>query len=119
MCVAFRCTFEYIACSLKMFLKAMTIENDVDDDDDIVSLQQQLRSDNDDDNDTEPGLRGMDDETLGGAGVARDGTAELDVLIEPLTAEWKLRWKKGVAACCTICFENALYDLMVLQLSCE
>jgi hypothetical protein len=37
----------------------------------------------------QPGPRGMDaladDETLGGAGVARDGTAELDVLIEPLT----------------------------------
>ena len=36
-----------------------------------------------------PGARGMealaDDETLGGAGVARDGTAELDVLLEPLT----------------------------------
>ncbi len=27
-----------------------------------------------------------DDETLGGAGVARDGSAELDVLLEPLTA---------------------------------
>ncbi len=38
-----------------------------------------------------PGPRGLealaDDETLGGAGVARDGTAELDVLIEPLTDE--------------------------------
>jgi hypothetical protein len=28
-----------------------------------------------------------DDETLGGAGVARDGTAELDVFVEPLTDE--------------------------------
>ena len=38
-----------------------------------------------------PGPRGMealaDDETLGGAGVARDGTAELDMLMEPLTDE--------------------------------
>ena len=38
-----------------------------------------------------PGPYGMealaDDETLGGAGVARDGTAELDVLLEPLTAK--------------------------------
>jgi hypothetical protein len=38
-----------------------------------------------------PGPRGMDaladDETLGSAGVARDGTAELDVLVEPLTEE--------------------------------
>jgi hypothetical protein len=38
-----------------------------------------------------PGPHGInplaDDETLGGAGVARDGTAELDVLIEPLTEE--------------------------------
>ncbi len=38
-----------------------------------------------------PGPRGMealaDDETLGGAGVARDGTAELDVLVEPLTEQ--------------------------------
>jgi hypothetical protein len=38
-----------------------------------------------------PGPFGMDeladDETLGGAGVARDGTAELDVLVEPLTEE--------------------------------
>ena len=38
-----------------------------------------------------PGPRGMealaDDETLGGAGVARDGMAELDVLVEPLTEE--------------------------------
>ena len=38
-----------------------------------------------------PGPRGLealaDDETLGGAGVARDGTAELDVLLEPLTAD--------------------------------
>ena len=36
-----------------------------------------------------PGPRGMealaDDETLGGAGVARDGSAELDVLLEELT----------------------------------
>jgi hypothetical protein len=36
-----------------------------------------------------PGPRGMDaladDETLGSAGVARDGSAELDVLIQPLT----------------------------------
>ncbi len=39
-----------------------------------------------------PGPRGLealaDDETLGGAGVARDGTAELDVLLAgPLTDE--------------------------------
>ncbi len=38
-----------------------------------------------------PGQHGInplaDDETLGGAGVARDGTAELDVLVEPLTEE--------------------------------
>ncbi len=37
-----------------------------------------------------PGPHGMDtladDETLGGAGVARDGTAELDVLLADLTA---------------------------------
>jgi hypothetical protein len=36
-----------------------------------------------------PGPHGMDaladDETLGGAGVAQDGSAELDVLLEPLT----------------------------------
>ena len=36
-----------------------------------------------------PGPFGMDaladDETLGGAGVAQDGSAELDVLVEPLT----------------------------------
>jgi hypothetical protein len=38
-----------------------------------------------------PGPRGMNalanNETLGGAGVAQDGSAELDVLIEPLTAD--------------------------------
>jgi hypothetical protein len=38
-----------------------------------------------------PGPRGLealaDDETLGGAGVARDGTAELDVLLAELTEE--------------------------------
>ncbi len=38
-----------------------------------------------------PGPHGMealaDDETLGGAGVARDGTAELDVLVESMTAD--------------------------------
>ncbi len=38
-----------------------------------------------------PGPRGMeplvDDETLGGAGVAQDGTAELDVLLAELTEE--------------------------------
>jgi hypothetical protein len=38
-----------------------------------------------------PGPRGMDaladDETLGGAGVAQDGTAELDVLLAELTPE--------------------------------
>ncbi len=37
-----------------------------------------------------PGPQGMvplaDDETLGGAGVAQDGTAELDVLLAELTA---------------------------------
>ncbi len=36
-----------------------------------------------------PGPHGMDPlddhETLGGAGVARDGSAELDVLLKPLT----------------------------------
>jgi hypothetical protein len=40
-----------------------------------------------------PGPRGMDaladGETLGGAGVARDGTAELDVLLVELTDEEK------------------------------
>ena len=40
-----------------------------------------------------PGPHGIsplaDDETLGGAGVARDGSAELDVLLEPLT-QWEL-----------------------------
>jgi hypothetical protein len=46
-----------------------------------------------------PGPFGMDaladDETLGGAGVARDGTAELDVLLEPLTeAELKALGEK-------------------------
>jgi hypothetical protein len=38
-----------------------------------------------------PGPHGInplaDDETLGGAGVARDGTAELDVLLAELTEE--------------------------------
>jgi hypothetical protein len=38
-----------------------------------------------------PGPRGIeplaDDETLGGAGVAQDGTAQLDVLLADLTAE--------------------------------
>jgi hypothetical protein len=38
-----------------------------------------------------PGPHGMaplaDDETLGGAGVEQDGSAELDVLFEPLTDE--------------------------------
>ena len=38
-----------------------------------------------------PGPRGMealaDDETLGGAGVAQDGTAELDVLVGSLPAD--------------------------------
>jgi hypothetical protein len=38
-----------------------------------------------------PGPHGInplaDDETLGGAGVARDGTAELDVLLADLTEE--------------------------------
>ena len=50
-----------------------------------------------------PGPRGMealaDDETLGGAGVAQDGTAELDVLVEPLTdAEVTALGEKVVAA---------------------
>ncbi len=40
-----------------------------------------------------PGPRGMealaDDDTLGGAGVARDGTAELDVLLADLTEDEK------------------------------
>jgi hypothetical protein len=39
----------------------------------------------------QPGPFGMDpladDETLGGAGVARDGTAELDVLVVDLTPD--------------------------------
>ena len=38
-----------------------------------------------------PGPLGMealaDDETLGSAGVAKDGSAELDVLVEPLTEQ--------------------------------
>ena len=38
-----------------------------------------------------PGPRGInplaDDETLGAAGVAQDGSAELDVLVEPLSEE--------------------------------
>ncbi len=40
-----------------------------------------------------PGLHGIsalaDDETLGGAGVAQDGTAELDVLLADLSEEEK------------------------------
>ncbi len=48
----------------------------------------------------QPGPYGMDaladDETLGGAGVAEDGTAVIDVLIEPLTeAELKKLHKKA------------------------
>ena len=43
-----------------------------------------------------PGARGMealaDDETLGGAGVARDGTAKLDVLMLDRLAK-EDRWK--------------------------
>ena len=49
-----------------------------------------------------PGPRGLealaDDETLGGAGVARDGTAELDVLIEPLTDDEE--FALGRQVCC-------------------
>ncbi len=47
-----------------------------------------------------PGPRGMealaDDEALGGAGVARDGTAELDVLLAELTDEEKISLGKEV-----------------------
>jgi hypothetical protein len=50
-----------------------------------------------------PGPHGMEalanDETLGGAGVARDGTAELDVLLEPFTdVEVAALGKKVLAA---------------------
>jgi hypothetical protein len=49
------------------------------------------------------GPRGMDaladDETLGGAGVARDGTAELDVLVADLTAEEVKELSNAVRSC--------------------
>jgi hypothetical protein len=49
----------------------------------------------------QPGPRGMDpladDETLGGAGVAQDGSAELDVLLVDLTKE-ELR-ENGESVC--------------------
>ena len=49
-----------------------------------------------------PGPRGLealaDDETLGGAGVARDGTAELDVLLAELTE--KEATALGYEVCC-------------------
>jgi hypothetical protein len=49
------------------------------------------------------GPRGMDaladDETLGGAGVARDGTAELDVLVADLTAAEEAELGKQVWLC--------------------
>ena len=49
------------------------------------------------------GPRGMDaladDETLGGAGVARDGTAELDVLVADLTAAEAAELGKKVWLC--------------------
>ncbi len=61
-----------------------------------------------------PGPRGLealaDDETLGGAGVAQDGTAELDVLLEPLSEEETNELGRQVYCmfCCypCICFEN-------------
>ncbi len=47
-----------------------------------------------------PGPRGMealaDDETLGGAGVVQDGSAELDVLVEVLTAAETAAFDKKV-----------------------
>jgi hypothetical protein len=53
-----------------------------------------------------PGPRGMealaDDETLGGAGVARDGTAELDVLIEPLTEAEVTALSRTVSFVCSV-----------------
>jgi hypothetical protein len=54
-----------------------------------------------------PGPRGMealsDDETLGGAGVARDGTAELDVLVQTLTDEEVEAFGKKVVVIFRVC----------------
>jgi hypothetical protein len=53
------------------------------------------------------GPRGMDaladDETLGGAGVARDGTAELDVLVADLTAAEAAELGRQVWRFCSCC----------------
>ncbi len=55
-----------------------------------------------------PGPHGIeplaDDETLGGAGVARDGTAELDVLLAELTAAEVAALGKQVWVCSSLLF---------------
>jgi hypothetical protein len=54
------------------------------------------------------GPRGMDaladDETLGGAGVARDGTAELNVLVADLTEAEVAELGAKVRLCRSFCF---------------
>jgi hypothetical protein len=62
------------------------------------------------------GPRGMDaladDETLGGAGVARDGTAELDVLVADLTKAEAAKLGKEVHCTPFVFVQHALTSLI-------
>jgi hypothetical protein len=67
-----------------------------------------------------PGPFGMDaladDETLGGAGVARDCTAELDVLVADLTEEEMVQNGNQVCSCFVVVMPVVLYEFYVFSL---
>ena len=50
-----------------------------------------------------------DDETLGGAGVARDGSAELDVLLADLTAAEADELGRRVRPCWNSCLSHSVF----------
>jgi hypothetical protein len=60
-----------------------------------------------------PGPRGMealaDDETLGGAGVARDGTAKLDLLLVELTQAEAKELGQKVCSCVLLGFYHSIF----------
>ncbi len=64
------------------------------------------------------GLRGMDaladDETLGGAGVAQDGSAELDVLVADLTTAEAAELGEKVLSCLDACASHQHFSYLYI-----
>ena len=70
-----------------------------------------------------PGPRGIeplaDNETLGGAGVAQDGTAVIDVLLVDLSVADKMKLGPKVWCCARSCLHSIVYRIVFDVISCR